>query len=193
MASRTNSTSDVFYSDDEFSPQLQNLYSPKSNYSLNSQDFNGIITPHRMTQDDEDDYSHIQLPAHRTGSKIPPEPPIRTSSVSSVMSDYSQRSYPMAYEHDRNYNYGNYTLQYPHNNHHQQSRRKTWSPTGLKLSMSGNYTGRPRNCSSSELLDNNRVRKYSSVIYEDQERGPPKLAPVSGMLSKVYYINVVGY
>ena len=158
---------------------------------MNWQELNGILTPQRLCghDDDEDsDYSHIQLPVHRLGSKIPPEPPIRTSSVSSVMSDYSQRSYPMAYEHDRNYSYGNYTLQHHHQHYHQQSRRKTWSPTGLKLSMSGNYTGRSRNCSSSELLDNNnRIRKYGSVIYEDQERGPPKLAPVSGMLSKVGY------
>lgn len=188
MASRTNSVSEVFFSDDEFSPHLQNLYSPISNFSINSQELNRIHTPQRMCSqddgDDEDDYSHIQLPPNRLGSKIPPEPPVRTSSVSSVMSDYSQRSYPMAYEHERNYNYGNYTLQHPHQYYHQQSRRKTWSPTGLKLSMSGNYTGQSRNCSSSEILDNNKMRKYGSIIYEDQERGPPKLAPVSGMLSK---------
>lgn len=188
MASRTNSTSDVFYSDDEFSPHLQNLYSPVSNFSINSSELSGLMTPQRMcSQEEEEDYAHIQLPPHRTGSKIPPEPPVRTSSVSSVRSDYTQRSYPMAYDHEHNYNYGNYTLQYPHHYHYQQhSRRKTWSPNGLKLSMSGgNYTGRSRNCSSSELLDNNiRTRKCGNVIYEDQEKGPPKLTPVSGMLSK---------
>lgn len=188
--------SEVFHSDDEFLPHFNNLYSPISNLSFNSQELNGYITPVRnsqefmgyvtpqRTQTEDEDYAHIQLPPHRVGAKIPPEPPIRTSSVSSVMSDYSQRSYPMTYDHDRNHNYGNYTLQHPHHyQHHHQSRRKTWSPNGLKLSMSGSYSGRPRNCSSSDLHEN-KLRRGGPTIYEDQDKGPPKLAPVSGMLPK---------
>ncbi|XP_033756476.1 leucine zipper putative tumor suppressor 2 homolog isoform X1 [Pecten maximus] len=162
-----------------------------------------------------DDYSHIQYtPNRKLSAPVAPDPPLRTSSVSSFMSDYTHRSYMTnhgsghsshsnsGHGNSRGINHGNGhggggVSQYykgqsnPHNQHlHPPSRRKTWTPSGLKVGMTGNLsnsnsTSNVRNCHSNDLLENN----YDSIVNgqvrgDDSEIAPPRLAPVSGILPR---------
>ncbi|XP_021351622.1 leucine zipper putative tumor suppressor 2 homolog isoform X2 [Mizuhopecten yessoensis] len=220
MASRTNSTSDLVFTDGEMSPRLQQLYSPMSNFSMQSQEIlNSVFDSEYTTPSNQyDDYSHIQYtPNRKLSAPVAPDPPLRTSSVSSFMSDYSHRSYTSGHgnghgSHGNNGhgnsrgirhgnghgNSGGVTQYYKgqsnqQNQHlHPPSRRKTWTPSGLKIGMTGNLsnsnsTSNVRNCHSNDLLENN----YDSVINghvrgqgDDTEIAPPRLAPVSGMLPR---------
>jgi len=152
MASRTNSSSEAVFTDGEFSPV-------SLNFSVHSQDMTFDPDCHGNnggSQCQYEDYSHIQYPPTRrmtSSSIVPPEPPLRTSSVSSFMSDYSPRSYVNShtgtlpnqnlhqyYKPISQHQQSNQYLNHQHHNnnpanHHQhpglsvrhQSRRKTWT------------------------------------------------------------------
>ena len=194
MATRSNSSSDVVFAEGHFSPRLQQLYSPLSSYSNISRELTSsaysqeVASPHHYSHnvsievgDGYEDYSKIHYPCRRGRSTQPPEPPVRTSSVASFSSDYTHRSQPA--------NYQQYYASYDnrHHNYHSnynQSRRKTWSPAQIKAGMAGsNFSQYATSSYSNERLDND-VRNGSHGN-EDAEVGPPRLAPVSGMLSKV--------
>ncbi|KAK3096303.1 hypothetical protein FSP39_025500 [Pinctada imbricata] len=192
MASRSNSCSDVLYPDGQFSPRLHQLYSPLSNYSNISHDLASstysqeVMSPlyHQNVGDehgdDYEDYSQIRLPYRRGRSTQPPEPPVRTSSVASFSSEYTHRSQPPSYQqHYASYDHRN------HNYHHNysQSRRRTWSPAQIKMGMTGgNLTQHGTSSYSNERLDIDY--RNGSHGNEDSDLGPPRLAPVSGILSK---------
>ncbi|XP_062604883.1 leucine zipper putative tumor suppressor 2 homolog [Saccostrea cucullata] len=196
MTNRSYSSSDLGVSDRDFSPRLHHLYSPLSNYSNISHDasysgsHNGgfhdlSVSEHEFASprhdaisigqpdhksSDYDDYSHIHFPSRKARGGAP-DPPLRTSSVMSFNSDYMQRSYPcnnqQYYSHRSNSNQHNYS----------QTRRKTWTPSQIKKEMTGGLHG---NLTHGHLLpEGHEVRRS-----EDNEVGPPKLAPFSGMLSK---------
>ncbi|XP_060068027.1 leucine zipper putative tumor suppressor 2 homolog [Ylistrum balloti] len=218
MASRTNSTSDLVFTDGELSPRLQQLYSPMSNFSMQSQEIlNSVFDSEYSTPSNQyDDYSHIQYtPNRKLSAPVAPDPPLRTSSVSSFMSDYTHRSYSTSHgnghgshsnsghgnsrgnNHSNGHSNGGSVTQYykgnQQNQHlHPPSRRKTWTPSGLKVGMTGNLnnsnsTSNVRNCHSNDLLENN----YDSIVNgqvrmqgDDSEIAPPRLAPVSGILPR---------
>lgn len=82
-----------------------------------------------------------------------------------------------------------YSSYYPYN----QTRRKTWSPEGLRqgynvASIRRNH--RLRSYSNEQLLDTNGEVHDRDHIYEELEAGPPKLAPISGMLNRVSTIYI---
>ncbi|XP_069139723.1 leucine zipper putative tumor suppressor 2 homolog isoform X2 [Argopecten irradians] len=214
MASRTNSTSDLVFTDGELSPRLQELYSPMSNFSLQSQEIlNSVFESEYSTPSNQyDDYSHIQYtPNRKLSAPVAPEPPLRTSSVSSFMSDYTHRSYSTSHGNGSHSNSGHGNSRGHGNGHgggvsqyykgqgsqhahhlHPPSRRRTWTPSGLKNGMTGNLsnsnsTSNVRNCHSNDLLENN----YDSIVNgqvrvqgDEPEIAPPRLAPVSGILPR---------
>lgn len=197
MTNRSYSSSELGIPEWDFSPRLQHLYSPLSNYSNISHDasyagshhggFHDLsISEHEFAsprhdvgsvgQDprssDYDDYSHINFPSRRARSGAAPDPPLRTSSVTSFTSDYMQRSYPCSnqqyYSHRSNSTHHNYS----------HSRRKIWSPAQVKKEMTG---GQRMNVTNSHPLPEGHEVNRS----EDSDPGPPKLAPFSGILTKV--------
>lgn len=197
MASRSNSSSDMVFMDGEFSPNFQEIHSPYSSYSTYSQEIKYIFEPD-FGRSSTEDYSQIHLPLHRTHtqqSNHPPQPPPRTSSVSSVTSDYSSRSFPVNYH---TYNAQYYSSQQqqqqqPHHQyqHHNKSRRRTWSPSGLKqgICQVQSLNNSIKSChSNDQLLDNSIDSSNSShVTEESSDIAPPRLAPISGKLSKVKF------
>lgn len=194
MTNRSYSSSELGVPDRDFSPRLNHLYSPLSNYSNISHDASYAGSQHGGFHDmsisehefasprhdvsigqeykssDYDDYSHINFPSRRARSGAP-DPPLRTSSVTSFASDYMQRSYPSSnqqyYSHRSNSTHHNYS----------QSRRKTWSPSQIKKDMVGGYRMNLTNGHS--VPEGHEVNRS-----DDSEAGPPKLTPFSGMLTK---------
>ena len=156
----------------------------------------------------EDDYSQIQFSnkksnlqrksstasqySHRSqyssysnqksvSQKVAPPPPPRTASSSSQLGEGTPRKHPVLSHSVSAVNGASYY--YPYN----QTRRKTWSPEGLQLGL--NTTGmkreqRIRSYSNEQLIEQPLVENRDP-IYEELDAGPPKLAPVSGMLNKV--------
>lgn len=194
MTNRSYSSSELGVPDRDFSPRLNHLYSPLSNYSNISHDASYAGSQHGGFHDmsisehefasprhdvsigqeykssDYDDYSHINFPSRRARSGAP-DPPLRTSSVTSFASDYMQRSYPSSnqqyYSHRSNSTHHNYS----------QSRRKTWSPSQIKKDMVGGY--RMNLTNGHPVPEGHEVNRS-----DDSEAGPPKLTPFSGMLTK---------
>lgn len=155
----------------------------------------------------EDDYSQIQFSnkksnlqrksstasqySHRSqyssysnqksvSQKVAPPPPPRTASSSSQLGEGTPRKHPVLSHSVSAVNGASYY--YPYN----QTRRKTWSPEGLQLGL--NTTGmkreqRIRSYSNEQLIEQPLIENRDP-IYEELDAGPPKLAPVSGMLNK---------
>ena len=140
---------------------------------------------------------HGTIQGHSQGhSKNPPPPPPRTCSsmsashLSQQQDDGTLTQRKASLSHSMSASYNSYY--YPQS----QGRRKTWSPEGLRIynSVSAKRSQRLRSVSNEQLLepahnverpltyDNNNDRDH---IYEQLETGPPKLAPISGMLNRV--------
>lgn len=168
-----NSTEDD-YSQIQFShrkPSIQRKPSNSSQYSYKSQGQGHGGQGHQ---------GHVH-------SKNPPPPPPRTSSSasSSQMSqqgDATLTPRKPSLSHSMSASYSSYY--YPYN----QTRRKTWSPEGLRQGYnvtSVKRSQRLRSYSNEQLLDTSSEARDRDHIYEELEAGPPKLAPVSGMLNRV--------
>lgn len=195
----------------------RNVYSPAmSNYSTYSQEVKYIFDPslgakQQTSQDQsaaltEDDYSQIQFSnkkpnlqrkssttsqysqksqyssySNQKSQKVAPPPPPRTVSSSSQLGEANARKHPVLSHSVSLVNGSPYY--YPYN----QTRRKTWSPEGLQLSVG--VTGikreqRVRSYSNEQLIEA-PLLDARDPIYEELDAGPPKLAPVSGILNKV--------
>lgn len=153
----------------------------------------------------EDDYSHIQYPSRKPSvqrkgsnssqlsykgqghSKNPPPPPPRTSSSASSSQVSQQGDATLtprkSLTHSMSASYS--SCYYPN----QQGRRRTWSPEGLKVGYAtGNVrrAQRLRSYSNEQLMEGEVIGvRDRDHIYEELEAGPPKLAPISGMLNRV--------
>lgn len=157
----------------------------------------------------EDDYSQIQFSNRKSSvqrkpsnasqysykgqgqgqghfhSKNPPPPPPRTSSSASSsqlsqQGDATLTPRKSSLAHSMSASYSSYYYPY------QQTRRKTWSPDGLRQGYnvtSVKRSQRLRSYSNEQLLDTNSDARDRDHIYEELEAGPPKLAP-SGMLNR---------
>ena len=115
--------------------------------------------------------------------KVAPPPPPRTASSvsSSQLGEATPKKHPMLSHSVSVINGSSYYYPYA------QPRRKTWSPEGLRLGVT--TTGmrreqRIRSYSNEQLIEA-PLLESKDPIYEELDAGPPKLAPVSGMLSKV--------
>ncbi|KAL5022908.1 hypothetical protein ScPMuIL_002063 [Solemya velum] len=180
MAILNTSTLDMVFAEDEQHSTREEIYSPQSNYSSYSQEVKYIFDPNFRSQED---YSQIKLPTRR---EQPPPPPLRTSSTASYTSEHSKQSleYNKPTLTTQRSHSGNYSLPhyYPNNN---QSRRRTWSPPRLKVGTipsNSNLNGF-RSFHSNDQLDNDYC-DIGNPIYEDPDSAPPKLAPVSGILTR---------
>ncbi|KAK3590127.1 hypothetical protein CHS0354_041179 [Potamilus streckersoni] len=186
MTSRSrDESSDVFYDDGDYS--LRDVCSPVSDYSTYSQEVKYIFQPsYGQERSVEDDYSHIQVSKRKSFQRkesyasqcshqsVPPPPPPRTVSTASHLSDSGQ-GYPTHRMSTSAY--------YMPSNYH-QTRRKTWSPEGLRMGVvAGKFRQEHRHQSfSKEHLELDH--DSGGHIYEELEAGPPKLTPVSGMLAQ---------
>lgn len=160
--SSVNSTEDD-YSQIQFSTKKSNLQRKSSSAS-------------QYSQKSQYSYSNQKSVLH----KVAPPPPPRTASSSSQLGEPSPRKHPVL-SHSMSVMNGS-SYYYPYN----QTRRKTWSPEGLQVGM--NATGirrdqRIRSYSNEQLTEAPLV-EHRDPIYEELDAGPPKLAPVSGMLNK---------
>ncbi|KAL4231121.1 hypothetical protein ACF0H5_008704 [Mactra antiquata] len=161
----------------------------------------------------EDDYSHIQFSNRKPhvqrktsnssqhsyksqngGSHIygknPPPPPPRTSSSASTSQlsqpgelNHTQRKGSLSHSMSQSYTSAYY---YPQN----QTRRKTWSPEGLRqgygTTSNIRKAHRLRSYSNEQLIESKQIEYHDrDHIYEELESGPPKLAPISGMLNRM--------
>ena len=159
-----NSTEDD-YSQIQFSnkkPNLQRKPSSASQYSQKNQ------------------YSSY---SNQKSQKVAPPPPPRTaSSIStSQIGEATPKKHPIL-SHSVSVTNGS-SYYYPYG----QTRRKTWSPEGLRLGFTTagmRREQRIRSYSNEQLIEAPLVEK-KDPIYEELDAGPPKLAPVSGMLNKV--------
>lgn len=167
MASITNSSSDNVFTEDE-KRSRDDIYSPSSNYSTYSREIKYIFDP-SCTNNKE---NYTEIPSR----KAPPLKPYRTTTSSSCSQDYptKERFY-------RQFPDCNYSL--PHFFPPNYSRRRTWSPPAPKMGVASSI-GTIRSYRSNDQLDSDGGPQKVH-IYEDLDTGPPKLTPVSGMLSKV--------
>ncbi|ESO99067.1 hypothetical protein LOTGIDRAFT_173994 [Lottia gigantea] len=178
MASQNNSSSDVFYPDDHELSRHGGVYSPLSQYSTYSHEVKYIFNP---IQDDDPnaDYSLISPRTKTNNVQIQNS---RTMSSSSLYSDHSSvKDVNIGVPHSQS-GYSNYSLV-------SQARRKTRSPS---VTMNNNSihnnsvsTGRDviRQCNVQYIMD----IPPPPPLYEDVERVPPKLAPISGVLPQNIY------
>ena len=125
---------------------------------------------------------------------VPPPPPPRTCSSASTsqLSQHGDSTFtprhrpPLFHSMSTSYSSG---YCYPHN----QGRRRTWSPDGLKLGYSTTSVRqdhRLRSYSNDQLVEQNfHVAENRDHIYEESESGPPRLAPISGILNKVGHFH----
>ncbi|CAG5132900.1 unnamed protein product [Candidula unifasciata] len=78
-------------------------------------------------------------------------------------------------------------MQFRYNSHQHHSRRKTWSPPALKLSLLTPNCQGSRVCYSNDSLDvanEGSMERKAQSLSEDLDTTPPKLAPVSGVLAQ---------
>lgn len=205
-------------------PRIRDFHSPMSNFSMQSSQDTGSVFEYpdymneRVDRSQYDDYSHIQYPVTRKYSMpvvTAPEPPLRTSSVQSFTSDYTHRSYTTGHHHPSAQN-GQYYNRPAQNQQNQQygghlvnghsgntngsyynavPRRKTWTPSGLKIPAGitsngmGNSNNSLRNCHSNDILENNKetsnMNRSLGQLNSESDIAPPRLAPVSGILPRV--------
>ncbi|XP_067656624.1 leucine zipper putative tumor suppressor 2 homolog [Haliotis asinina] len=196
MAAQSHSGSEPCLHDDDLSshPSQDDIYSPLSNYSTYSHEVKYIFEP---IPDDsgESDYTIIpprnksasqqqlmtqsmsHLSQHSTPRTLSSQQRTssssqlyrRTYSTSSCHSDHSNKenSAPLDASHS--------VYPYPYNL--EDVRRKTWSPLALKYSIASGMQSMRSSHSNSNL----EVDMQLDNIYEDCDRGPPKLAPLSGV------------
>ena len=186
----TNSTEDD-YSQIQFSNKKSNLqrksstasqYSQKSQYSCyNNQKSNSCYSNQKLDSCYNNQKSVSQ--------KVAPPPPPRTVSSSSQLGETTAKKHPILSHSVSLVNGSSYY--YPFT----QIRRKTWSPEGLQLGLGTTRMKREqrvRSYSNEQLIEAPllETKESKDPIYEELDAGPPKLAPVSGMLNKVCSLTI---
>lgn len=116
--------------------------------------------------------------------KVAPVPPPRTVSSSSQLGEATPRKHPVLSQSQSVSLVNGSSYYYPY------TRRKTWSPEGLLLGVGTSKMKREqrvRSYSNEQLIEAPllETKESKDPIYEELDAGPPKLAPVSGMLNKV--------